>query len=204
MESALHIDNHMENTQDEILRTAFQRFRIYGYNKTTMAEIAEDGDMSAANLYRYFDNKESLAKACINLHIEERIDRIHIAIRQPGLTASNKLRALTMTSLEHCHSIYSQEYHLNHLIQQITTKYPEVVHEKIRHIEYAIASVLSEGIENEEFHDVDIESTARAIYSAISSFDIPYAMSYMTLEEFRKRALEVIDLILMALHRCEK
>ena len=166
-----------------------------------MAEIADDCGMSAANLYRYFDNKQSLARTCIKFHIEERIERIQIAIREPGLSASGKLRALTLACLEHCHAIYSQEFHLHHLIQQITSEYPEVVNEKIRNIETAIASVLSEGIDNHEFQPVEIDITARAIYSSISSFDIPYVMSYLSLDEFKIRALEVVDLILLGLRR---
>jgi len=41
------------------------RFRTYGPGKTTMAEIAGDVGMSAANLYRYFDNKHELVEACV-------------------------------------------------------------------------------------------------------------------------------------------
>jgi len=40
-----------------ILEAAAQRFTQFGYNKTTMAEVAQDCGMSAANLYRYFENK---------------------------------------------------------------------------------------------------------------------------------------------------
>ena len=47
-----------------IIDAAIRRFSEYGYNKTTMAEIAEDAAMSAANLYRYFKNKQDIAAVC--------------------------------------------------------------------------------------------------------------------------------------------
>lgn len=40
------------NPADIILKAAVNRFREYGYNKTTMAEIAKDIGMSTANIYR--------------------------------------------------------------------------------------------------------------------------------------------------------
>ena len=43
---------------DTILKAAVNRFSEYGYNKTTMVEIAKDAGMSAANIYRYYKNKE--------------------------------------------------------------------------------------------------------------------------------------------------
>ena len=43
-----------------ILAAAYARFQRFGFGKTTMAEIAGDCGMSAANLYRYFENKEDI------------------------------------------------------------------------------------------------------------------------------------------------
>ncbi|NOQ82264.1 MAG: TetR family transcriptional regulator, partial [Methylophaga sp.] len=39
------------DTRSQILSATEIRFSQYGYNKTTMAEIAKDCGMSAANLY---------------------------------------------------------------------------------------------------------------------------------------------------------
>jgi len=51
-----------EETRQLILDAAFERFGHYGYNKTTMVEIAQDVGMSAANLYRYFENKQEITE----------------------------------------------------------------------------------------------------------------------------------------------
>ena len=50
-----------EAIKHDILDKAFLRFGRFGFGKTTMAEIAKDCDMSAGNLYRYFDNKKEIA-----------------------------------------------------------------------------------------------------------------------------------------------
>ena len=54
-----------ETISDTILAAAMRRFEQFGYSKTTMAEIAADCDMSAANIYRYFENKLEIgSRAC--------------------------------------------------------------------------------------------------------------------------------------------
>ena len=48
------------DVRSQIIEAANARFKHYGYGKTTMAEIAADSGMSAANLYRYFKNKQEI------------------------------------------------------------------------------------------------------------------------------------------------
>ena len=49
-----------DEVKQMIIDMADIRFRRYGFGKTTMAEIAKDCCMSAANLYRYFKNKQEI------------------------------------------------------------------------------------------------------------------------------------------------
>lgn len=50
---------------DFILQTAQNRFGLFGLEKTTMREIADDAGMSKASLYYYFPDKVSLFHAVI-------------------------------------------------------------------------------------------------------------------------------------------
>ncbi|MEI6681086.1 MAG: TetR/AcrR family transcriptional regulator [Bacteroidota bacterium] len=56
------IIHQLGNTEklDAILAAAQKRFGHYGFEKTTMSEIAADVNMSKASLYYYFPDKESL------------------------------------------------------------------------------------------------------------------------------------------------
>jgi TetR/AcrR family transcriptional repressor of mexJK operon len=56
---------------DFILKAAQKRLGLYGYEKTTMQEIAADIAMSKAAVYYYFPDKESLFKAVIENEQEE-------------------------------------------------------------------------------------------------------------------------------------
>lgn len=48
---------------DQIIEVARQRFGVFGYEKTTMREIARDLQISKGSLYYYFPDKEHLYKA---------------------------------------------------------------------------------------------------------------------------------------------
>lgn len=54
-----------EGKVDYILKAAQTRLGLYGYEKTTMQEIADDIGMSKASLYYYFPDKESMFKAVL-------------------------------------------------------------------------------------------------------------------------------------------
>lgn len=65
------ISTEPEAKVDFILKAAQKRLGLYGYDKTTMQEIASDIAMSKAAVYYYFPDKESLFKAVIeNEHKE--------------------------------------------------------------------------------------------------------------------------------------
>jgi len=69
-----------ERKIDFILKAAQKRLGLYGYEKTTMQEIAADIGMSKASLYYYYPDKDYLFKAVIEneqkeffIQIEKRI-----------------------------------------------------------------------------------------------------------------------------------
>ena len=77
-----------ERKVDFILKAAQKRLGLYGYEKTTMQEIAADIAMSKAALYYYYPDKESLFKAVIeneqkefNLLLERKMDELTDADR---------------------------------------------------------------------------------------------------------------------------
>jgi TetR/AcrR family transcriptional regulator len=53
-------EKNKEDKSEIILNAAQKRFSIYGVEKTSMREIADDVNMSKASLYYYFPDKESL------------------------------------------------------------------------------------------------------------------------------------------------
>jgi Transcriptional regulator len=59
-----------------IIEVAQKRFGLYGLEKTSMREIADDLNLSKASLYYYFPDKESLYKAVVEKEQIEFIAKI--------------------------------------------------------------------------------------------------------------------------------
>jgi AcrR family transcriptional regulator len=49
--------------REQILEAAFANFRLYGYRKTTVADIAKSIHLSTPYLYRFFDSKQAIGEA---------------------------------------------------------------------------------------------------------------------------------------------
>jgi AcrR family transcriptional regulator len=59
-------EKQKEDKVETIITAAQKRFGLYGVEKTSMQEIANDLRMSKASLYYYFPDKESLYKSVIS------------------------------------------------------------------------------------------------------------------------------------------
>lgn len=59
-------DAHLEARRQSILEAATRVFAQKGIASATMAEIASEAGISPGAIYRYFENKEDLARGCMN------------------------------------------------------------------------------------------------------------------------------------------
>jgi AcrR family transcriptional regulator len=63
--------NKRDEKRDAILVGAHTQFRIYGYRKTSMEDIARELGISRASLYSYFENKDEIFRSVsVRLHEE--------------------------------------------------------------------------------------------------------------------------------------
>ena len=201
MTGSSHVPAINEDVRHQILEAAFTRFGHYGYNKTTMAEIAEDAGMSAANLYRYFENKQEIAAACASRCMCQRIDLLRDTVRHTGHSASERLHNYVMTMLIDCHETFSDETKINEVVTFITNERTDLIYQKIEAQHSLISEILAYGNQTGEFDVEDVITTAKSIYTAIVVFDVPLFMSLYPLEEFKEKARNVVNLILEGLKK---
>lgn len=66
-----------KNRKLQIIQAAVKRFTKHGINKTTLDEIARDLRIGKATIYHYFQSKEELYYATIELRSEEYLEEIN-------------------------------------------------------------------------------------------------------------------------------
>lgn len=65
-----------ENISDSIKKNARELFRKYGYNKTSVNELARESNISKATFYKHFESKEIILHEVLMEYIRENVDGI--------------------------------------------------------------------------------------------------------------------------------
>jgi AcrR family transcriptional regulator len=182
-----------------ILDAAEKRFLYYGYNKTTMAEIAADVEMSAANIYRYFQNKQELAVCCCERRMGKRLSALEKIVQQRGLRTRDKLWHYVLTLIKDSHTLASKDSRAGELVDNITAERPDLLrtHNSVHYT--LISQIVQEGIQNKELKPIDAEQYAPAIHSSFALFENPMFVGLYTESELKDRALKLVELLLEGL-----
>ena len=155
-----------DRQRDAILRAAARLFRERGFADTGMRDIAAAADLSAANLYHYFDGKNALLYYCQDRALDRMLASVEAA-RQTTRSASDRLRAVFMAHLQTLlDEIEGASAHL-----QIDTLPPAmrvaIVRKRDRY-EHALRRIIVEGIAGGELVDMDPAIAARAMLGALN------------------------------------
>ncbi len=193
--------DEIDDLKMKILDAAKERFQVYGYGKTTMAEIAKDVNMSAANLYRYFQNKQDIAVECSDLCMSDRSNKIREAVRQPGFSAVERLRTFVLTSLKTNLEEFEKYPKISELIELVSKEHKELVKDKVQAQCAIIAEILAYGNETGEFDVKDVIKTSSTVHASLILFDFPLFDGFFSHAEFEMMANNVVDLLISGLRR---
>ena len=185
--------------QQQILKAAELRFNVYGYQKTAMAEVAGDCTMSAANLYRYFDNKLAIGAALAKQCLAENEALLEQVVNDPSLSSSEKLVAFTLKQLGYTYDYFESAPKLAELVEVMTTQRPDVIETHRQHKLLLLEQLLVEGQRSGEFVFGDLIKTMDAVHSATLLFYFPLAMSLFPLAVLEEKATHVCELLLRGL-----
>jgi len=183
----------------QILDATEARFSQYGYNKTTMAEIARDCGMSAANLYRYFKNKLDIGAALAQQCLAEKESVLVEIVNDDKLASSERLEAFIMHVLHHTYHHFNDAPKLSELVDAMAVQCPSVVDAHRQSKLVLLEQLLQSAIDKGEFSVLDIPATADAIHTAISVFALPTVMPMYSLEQLEKKAKDLSALLLTGL-----
>jgi len=162
----------MNDVQDEIMNAAEGRFADYGYNKTTMAEIAADCSMSVGNLYRHFKNKEAIAVASMQRQLQAKLEA--------GMTAAageedalDAVSAFLFTRLRLGHMHFSDTRHLFDMMALINLRHRDLLKAFEKKVIAGLASIIERGVRQGRFSSSNPQQTAYDIHQATLRYNNP-------------------------------
>jgi AcrR family transcriptional regulator len=151
--------SEVSGTKTQILQNAEQLFAQRGYDSVSMREIAEACDITKANIYYYFKDKESLYLQVLESDMLEMIEALQRAARRAG-TARDKIARIAETFV---HLLHSKRTLIQMGMRPFGEPEPDImglVHRHRQELLQPIEQVLEEGIRAGELRLVNVHVTA--------------------------------------------
>ncbi|MDR0165776.1 TetR/AcrR family transcriptional regulator [Enterobacter ludwigii] len=184
--------------REQIVEAAYEHFGHYGYEKTTVAELAKAIGFSKAYIYKFFDSKQAIGEViCAN-----RLDMIMVAVNAAiadAPSASEKLRRLFRALTEAGSELFFHERKLYDIAAVAARdKWPSTERYSERLLKL-IESIVVEGRKAGEFErKTPLDEATLAIYMVMCPFINPVQLQY-NLEAAPTAAVVLSSLILRSL-----
>jgi len=167
------VSEHIEiDTRDRILEVAERLFRVIGYQKTTVGDIAKELRMSPANVYRFFESKKAIHQAVARgLMGEVELEAQRIVTR-PGPVLPRFRELLTTI-----HRMNTERYvgH-NKLHEMVAVAMEEDWDVCVAHMECiagVIGQMIAQGVATGEFEAPDLQLASLCACTAMIRFFHP-------------------------------
>lgn len=161
---------HPEDKRREIIEAAIKRVSHFGIAKTTLSEIADDLQMSKANLYYYFQDKWTLLDMIVEVLLEETNEKI-IEIFQHANTVKLQLQRILEIKFE-----LMEKYKLLTLnLNEVNVMDPKFrrISDRVFAMECdMVRKVLERGIKSGELETNDVAATSNLYVTTIRGLGV--------------------------------
>jgi AcrR family transcriptional regulator len=186
-----------DQTKDKILSVAARIFAKYGFQKTTVDEIARSAHKAKGSVYYYFESKEELFKAVVEQEI---------GVLKTGLTRvivdSNDATAMFKNYLLHRMMLMKDSVNYHEALKAEMMGEFEFLNEtRTNFMQFEIElmkAILERGVRENIFHIHDTTATAKVIILAIKAIEVPFYHQHR-ISEYEQTILELIDILVRGL-----
>lgn len=186
------------DVRDQVIDAAMKHFGHYGYEKTTVSDLAKAIGFSKAYIYKFFDSKQAIGEVICTNRLAMIMQIVDAAIAQAP-TASEKLRRLFRALAEAGSDLFFHDRKLYDIAAVASRdQWPSVKAHELR-IRAIIQQILREGREAGEFErKTPLDDAAGAIYLVIRPYVNPAQLQY-NLDAVSEAVVQLPALILRSL-----
>jgi AcrR family transcriptional regulator len=194
-------DDFAMDPRERILDAAEAALRRFGTDKTNVVDIARALEMSHANIYRFFPNKQALLQAVADrwlVFLMTPLDAIAADESRPPaarlLDWLEKIRSAKRRKLLDDPEIFRIHF-------KIITEAPDVLRAHLEHMQAQVETIIASGIAAGEFSTgTDASTLARSFLHATTAFIHP-ALIMLGPAPTKADAQAVVDLLVDGLRR---
>lgn len=166
------------DVRDQIVVAATEHFRRYGYEKTTVSDLAKTIGFSKAYIYKFFESKQAIGEMICSNCLRE-IEAEVVAALSAVDSAPEKVRRLFKAIVEASLRLFFRDQKLYEIaISSATERWPSAVaHEGF--VRQLILEVLQRGRDSGEFErKTPIDEAAAAIYLVMHPYINPLLLRH--------------------------
>ena len=164
--------------RDQIVAAATDHFRLYGYEKTTVSDLAKAIGYSKAYIYKFFESKQAIGELiCANCLHQIEMD-VRAAIDEAE-HPPEKLRRMFKVAVEASLRLFFDDRKLYDIAASAAIERWTAVHIFEERIQSMLLDVLRQGRESEDFErKTPLDETVTAIYLVMRPYLNPLLLQY--------------------------
>lgn len=164
--------------RDQIVAAATEHFSRYGYDKTTVSDLAKAIGFSKAYIYKFFESKQAIGEAICANCLREIESEVRAAVAETDLPPE-KLRRMFKVFTEASLRLFFRDRKLYDIAASAATENWRTVQAYEASVQKLLQEVLQEGRQSGDFErKTPLDETAMAIYLVLRPYLNPLLLQY--------------------------
>ncbi len=186
------------DVRDQIVSAATEHFRLYGYEKTTVSDLAKAIGFSKAYIYKFFSSKQVIGEMICANCLREIETEIRAAI-EDAAQPPEKLRQMFKAAVEASLRLFFQDRKLYEIAASSASERWQSAIAYEERIQTLLHDILLEGRQSGDFErKTPLDETAAAIYLVMRPYLNPLILQY-SFDYADKAPAQLSSLILRSL-----
>ena len=184
--------------REQIVEAAREHFSHYGYEKTTVSDLAKSIGFSKAYIYKFFDSKQAIGEAICSKTLSAIVAAVEEAVAGAP-TATEKFRRMFKTLTATSVSLFFNDRKLYDIAASSAAEGWPSARAYAQRIRQILMDVVREGRESGEFErKTPLDETVHAIYLVMLPFVNPLLLQH-NLDLVEDAPVQLSNLVLRSL-----
>lgn len=183
----------------QIIAAAEQHFRLYGFRKTSVADLGKAIGVSSTYTYRFFESKKAIGEAVVASVLGNLDHELEQVVKAPG-TATYRLRRFVELILSRSLDIFFDGTHMHELVAAAVEENWAATHHHAELLHEMIRELISAGRLSGEFErKTPLDDVSNGVAEALRLFYHPVSLQFRSRLELDVAMSAVVGLILRSM-----
>jgi len=186
------------DVRDRIVEAAHQHFGHYGFEKTTVSDLAKAIGFSKAYIYKFFDSKQAIGEAICSKTLSTIVTAVEEAVAG-ATTPTDELRCIFNTLTATGVSLFFNDRKLYDIAAAAAGEGWPSARAYAQRIREILMEIVRKGRESGEFErKTPLDETVQAIYLVLQPYANPLLLQY-NLDRAEDAPMQLSNLVLRSL-----